>query len=60
VGGRAGHPWRLSHPDFYHGIQKGSDTTGEVLARTEEILELEGPKTVAAIIVEPLLGQMAS
>src|SRR3977135_757768 len=43
-------------PDFYHGVQKGSDTTEEVLARTEEILELEGPKTVAAIIVEPVVG----
>jgi taurine---2-oxoglutarate transaminase len=43
-------------PDFYHGIQRGSDTTDEVLARTEEILELEGPKTVAAIIVEPVTG----
>ena len=43
-------------PDFYHGIQKGSDTTDDVLARTEEILELEGPKTVAAIIVEPVVG----
>jgi len=43
-------------PDFYHGIQRGSDTADEVLARTEEILELEGPKTVAAIIVEPVTG----
>src|SRR2546423_2979191 len=43
-------------PDFYHGIQKGSDTTEEVLRLTEEILELEGPKTVAAIIVEPVVG----
>jgi taurine--2-oxoglutarate transaminase len=43
-------------PDFYHGIQKGADTTEEVLARTEEILELEGAKTVAAIIVEPVVG----
>src|SRR5258705_10346140 len=43
-------------PDFYHGIQKGSDTTEDVLARTEEILELEGPKTVAAIIIEPVVG----
>src|ERR1700730_9012877 len=43
-------------PDFYHGIQKGSDTTEEVLARTEEILEVEGPTTVAAIIVEPVVG----
>jgi taurine--2-oxoglutarate transaminase len=43
-------------PDFYHGIQRGSETTEEVLARTEETLELEGPKTVAAIIVEPVVG----
>lgn len=43
-------------PDFYHGIQRGSDTTADVLARTAEILELEGPKTVAAIIVEPVVG----
>ena len=43
-------------PDFYHGVQKASDTTEDVLARTEEILELEGAKTVAAIIVEPVVG----
>ena len=43
-------------PDFYHGIQKGSETAEEVLARTEEVLELEGAKTVAAIIVEPVVG----
>ena len=43
-------------PDFYHGIQRGSDTTEEVLTRTEETLELEGAKTVAAIIVEPVVG----
>jgi taurine--2-oxoglutarate transaminase len=43
-------------PDFYHGIQRGSDTADEVLARTEEVLELEGAKTVAAIIIEPVVG----
>ena len=43
-------------PDFYHGIQKGTDTTEEVLSRTEEVLELEGAKTIAAIIVEPVVG----
>ena len=43
-------------PDFYHGIQKGTDTAEDVLARTEEVLELEGAKTVAAIIVEPVVG----
>ena len=43
-------------PDFYHGIQRRSETNEEVLARTEEVLELEGPKTVAALIVEPVTG----
>ncbi len=43
-------------PDFYHGIQRGSDTAEVALARTEEVLELEGAKTVAAIIVEPVVG----
>jgi taurine--2-oxoglutarate transaminase len=43
-------------PDFYHGIQKGSNTAEEVLGMTEEVLELEGPKTIAAIIVEPVVG----
>lgn len=43
-------------PDFYHGIQRGFDTTEEVLARTEEILQLEGTQTIAAIIVEPVTG----
>ncbi len=43
-------------PDFYHGIQRGSDTAEEVLKRTAEVLELEGAKTVAAIIVEPVTG----
>src|SRR2546421_1771440 len=33
-------------PDFYHGIQRGSETTEEVLTRTEEILELGGAQTV--------------
>jgi taurine---2-oxoglutarate transaminase len=51
-----GIPGVIRIPEFYHGIQKGRDTTEEVLARTEEILELEGPKTVAAIIVEPVTG----
>src|SRR5437879_4635867 len=43
-------------PDFYHGIQQGSDTSEDVLRLTEEILELEGAKTVSAIIVEPVVG----
>ena len=51
-----GIPGIIRIPDFYHGIQRGADTTEDVLARTEEVLELEGPKTIAAIIVEPVVG----
>ena len=43
-------------PEFYHGIQRGSETAEQVLARTEEVIELEGAKTIAAIIVEPVTG----
>ena len=51
-----GIPGVIRIPDFYHGIQRGSDSTEEVLGLTEEILELEGPKTIAAIIIEPVVG----
>src|SRR5262245_4043062 len=55
-GAEPGIPGVFRIPDFYHGIQRGWDTTEQVLARTEEVLELEGAKTVAAIIVEPVTG----
>jgi taurine--2-oxoglutarate transaminase len=55
-GAEPGIPGVFRIPDFYHGIQRGWETTEEVLASTEEILELEGAKTVAAIIVEPVVG----
>jgi taurine---2-oxoglutarate transaminase len=43
-------------PEFYHGVDKRSETAEEVLARTEETIQLEGPNTIAAIIVEPVTG----
>jgi taurine--2-oxoglutarate transaminase len=43
-------------PEFYHGIQRGSETAEEVLSRTEEVIQLEGPATIAALIVEPVTG----
>src|SRR5437667_518490 len=43
-------------PEFYHGVNKETETADEVLARTEEIIQLEGPNTIAAIIVEPVTG----
>jgi taurine--2-oxoglutarate transaminase len=43
-------------PDFYHGVNKKEETAEEVLSRTEEVIQLEGPNTIAAIIVEPVTG----
>ena len=43
-------------PEFYHGVDKRTETAEEVLARTEEVIQLEGANTIAAIIVEPVTG----
>src|SRR5438132_2775754 len=40
----------------YHGIQKGWDSAEVALARIEETIELEGPKTIAAFFLEPVVG----
>ena len=51
-----GIPGVIRIPDYYHGIQRGFDSAEQVLAQTEEVLQLEGPQTIAAIIVEPVTG----
>ena len=51
-----GIPGVVRIPDFYHGLQRGFDTAEQVLAQTEEVLQLEGPHTIAAILVEPVTG----
>jgi taurine--2-oxoglutarate transaminase len=43
-------------PEFYHGVDKRTETAEEVLTRTEETIQLEGANTIAAIIVEPVTG----
>jgi taurine--2-oxoglutarate transaminase len=55
-GAEPGIPGVFRIPDFYHGVQHPQDTAEEVLSRTEEIVQLEGPNTIAAIIVEPVTG----
>jgi len=40
----------------YHGVKQGWDTTEVALARIEETIELEGPKTIAAFFLEPVVG----
>ncbi len=42
--------------DPYHGIQRGWDSAEEALARLEEIVQLEGPATIAGFILEPVTG----
>src|SRR5947209_8731963 len=42
--------------DPYHGIQRGWDTVEESLADLEETIQLEGPATIAAFILEPIVG----
>jgi taurine--2-oxoglutarate transaminase len=51
-----GLPGVVRVPDQYHGIQRGWDTTEESLARLEEVIQLEGPNTIAAFIIEPVTG----
>lgn len=42
--------------DFYHGTQRPADSAAEALAVLRETIELEGPGTIAAFIVEPVTG----
>jgi taurine--2-oxoglutarate transaminase len=44
----------VPHP--YHGIERGSDSAEEALATLSEIIQLEGPQTIAAFILEPVTG----
>lgn len=42
--------------DPYHGIQRGWDTADHALSQLQETIELEGPETIAAFIIEPVTG----
>ncbi len=42
--------------DPYHGIERGWDTAERALALLEETIQLEGPQTIAAFILEPVTG----
>jgi taurine--2-oxoglutarate transaminase len=51
-----GLPGVVHVPDPYHGIQHGWDSADDALARLEEIVQLEGPATIAGFILEPVTG----
>ncbi len=42
--------------DPYHGIARGWDSAEQSLALLEETIQLEGPQTIAAFILEPVTG----
>ncbi len=42
--------------DPYHGIERGWDDAKESLSVLEETIQLEGPNTIAAFILEPITG----
>src|SRR5579872_6878810 len=42
--------------DPYHGIERGWDTAEQSLAMLEEVIQLEGPQTIAAFILETVTG----
>jgi taurine---2-oxoglutarate transaminase len=44
----------VPHP--YHGVDRESDSTEDALATLEEIVQFEGPHTIAGFILEPITG----
>jgi taurine--2-oxoglutarate transaminase len=42
--------------DPYHGIERGWDTAEQSLAMLDEVIQLEGPATIAAFVLEPVTG----
>ena len=42
--------------DFYHGTTRAPDTAADALTALAETIQLEGPATIAAFIIEPVTG----
>jgi taurine--2-oxoglutarate transaminase len=42
--------------DPYHGIERGWESAETSLTMIEEVIQLEGPQTIAAFILEPVVG----
>jgi taurine--2-oxoglutarate transaminase len=40
----------------YHGLARGMDTADIALRYLDEVVQLEGPQTIAAVLVEPVAG----
>ncbi len=51
-----GMPGVVHVPDPYHGIRRGWDDAPRALSALEEVIELEGPQTIAAFVLETVTG----
>jgi taurine--2-oxoglutarate transaminase len=51
-----GIPGVFRFPDFHRFGQPEPDPVGDVLAATEDVIMYEGPRTIAALIVETVVG----
>jgi taurine--2-oxoglutarate transaminase len=51
-----GAPGVVRVPDSYHGIQRGWDPVERTLADLEEIIQFEGPHTIAGFVLETVTG----
>ncbi|MGZ5354466.1 MAG: aminotransferase class III-fold pyridoxal phosphate-dependent enzyme [Actinomycetota bacterium] len=55
-GNEPGMPGVVHVLDPYHGTQRGTDDAATALAYLEETIQLEGPSSIAAFILEPVTG----
>ncbi len=55
-GAEPGSPGVVRVLDPYHGIERGWDDAASSLAVLEEVIQLEGPQTIAAFLLEPVTG----
>src|SRR5262245_44941420 len=51
-----GIPGIVRIPDFHKWAKKDPEPVADVLAATEDVIRFEGPQTIAAIIVESVVG----
>src|SRR6059058_80862 len=49
-------PGMIHFPDWYHGVDREQDSAEVALRNLEEIIMLEGPQTIAAILLETVSG----
>jgi taurine--2-oxoglutarate transaminase len=51
-----GIPGVIRIPDFHRFGRRDPEPVDDVLGRTEEVIQYENPKSIAAIIIEPVVG----